>query len=121
MEDINDDNDLEEVASYLTKHEADSLTQILYSQNIDFTNQGHDAANRYHSLYYLIKVRRGDLNAIKRLVNKKRAEAFIEGKKCPKCKNLGYKEIEKKGFWQRVYYLGTTLVQCNKCKTTFPV
>lgn len=121
MDDINDTDDLVSVGTHLTKEEADSIKSGLTSMNVDFVVNGHDAASRYSSLYYEIKVKRGDARAAKQVIDKRRARNFVESRKCPKCKNLVYREIEKKGLWERIYYFGTTLVQCQKCKTKYSI
>lgn len=121
MDDINDADDLVSVATHLTRDEADSIRSGLTSINVNFVVNGHDAASRYASLYYEVKVRRRDVQTAQQVIDKRRAKKFIESRKCPKCKNLVYREVEKTGLWQKIYYFGTTLVQCQKCKTRYSI
>jgi len=118
---MTDDNELITVTSHLKKDEADRIKGILNSVGINSIASGHDAASRYSSLYYQIRVKQQDFRSAKQIIDKERAKIFIEGKKCPKCDYLGYREIEKKGLWERLLYAGTTLVQCKKCKHKFGI
>lgn len=116
-----DERELETVISHLTADEANRVKGILNSSKIPFVASGHDAKSRFSSLYYQIRVERKNLKAAKQIVAKHRAQVFIDGRKCPKCKSPGYKEIEKKGIWKKLLYMGTTLVKCNKCKNEFAI
>ena len=116
-----DERELVTVISHLTADEANRVKAILNSLKIPFVASGHDAKSRYSSLYYHIRVEKRNLKSAKQIVEKHRAHVFIDSRKCPKCKSLGYKEIEKKGFWKKLLYAGTTLVQCNKCKNEFAI
>src|SRR6187549_3485512 len=118
---MTDGNELVTVTSHLKKDEADRIKGILNSARINSIVSGHDAASRYSSLYYQIRVRQEDFRSAKQIIDKEKAEIFIEGKKCPNCEYLGYREIEKEGLWQRLLYAGTTLVQCKKCKHKFGI
>ena len=121
MDDIDGIESFETVTSHLTGQEADSIKSMLTSMNIDFIASGHDAKSRYDSLYYQIKVKKRDFKVAKQIIDKRRAKLFLESRKCPKCKTLGYKEIEKRAIWEKIYYYGTTLVECKKCKTRFSI
>jgi hypothetical protein len=116
-----DERELVTVISHLTTDEASRVQGILNSLKIPFVTSGHDAKSRYSSLYYQIRVERINLRTAKVVVAKQRAQIFIDSRKCPKCKSLGYKEIEKKGLWKKILYMGTTLVRCNKCKNEFSI
>ncbi len=119
---MNENDDIHElitVGSYLTKDEADSIKSRLTSMKIEFVVNGQYAASRYRSLYYEIKVQRKDFENAKRIVKNQLKKTLIENQKCPKCKNLEYTILEKKGLWQKIYYYGTTLVQCKKCETKY--
>lgn len=118
---MNNETDLVTVISHLTADEANRVKGILNSFRIPFVVTGHDAKSRYSSLYYLIRVERKNFKTAKQIVDKHRVQVFMDSRKCPKCGSSGYKEIEKKGFWRKVLYAGTTLVKCNKCKNTFAI
>jgi hypothetical protein len=116
-----DKNELITVTSHLKKEEADRIKRLLNSVQINSIVSGHDAASRHSSLYYQIGVKREDFRSAKHIIDKEKVKIFIEGKKCPECEYLGYREIEKKGLWQRLLYVGTTLVQCKKCKHKYGI
>ena len=118
---IMDEKKLVTVISHLTADEANRVKGILNSLKIPFIASGHEAKSRFSSLYYQIRVEKENLKAARHIVNKHCARVFIDSRKCPKCKSLGYKEIEKKGFWNKLLYAGTTLVKCNKCKNEFAI
>ena len=115
------ERDLIAVISHLTADEANRVKGIFNSLKIPFVAGGHDAKSRFGNLYYQIEVERKNLKTAKQVVAKHRAQVFIDSRKCPKCKSLGYKEIEKKGLWKKFVYVGTTLVKCNKCKNEFAI
>ncbi len=118
---MTDDKDLITVINHLTVEERDRVQGIFNSLKIPFVVSGHGPSNRYHSYYYLFKVRQRDYGVAIKVVKEQKAKIFIDSRKCPKCKTLGYKEIDKKGLWEKILYYGTTLVQCNKCKTKFSI
>jgi ssDNA-binding Zn-finger/Zn-ribbon topoisomerase 1 len=118
---MTDEKELTTVITHLTAEEANRVKGILDSLQIPFIASGHDAASRYRSLYYQIKVEYRYFKAAKQVIAKHKAKVFIDSKNCPNCKSLGYKEIEKRGLWKKLYYAGTTLVQCNKCKHEFGI
>jgi phage FluMu protein Com len=118
---IMDERELVTVISHLTADEANRVKGILNSLKIPFVASGHDAKSRYSSLYYQIRVERKNIKTARQIVAKHRAQVFIDSRKCPKCKSLGYQEIEKKGLWKKLLYMGTTLVRCNKCKNEFSI
>jgi hypothetical protein len=84
-----DEHELLTVTSHLTKTEADRIKGILNSARIKFVVSGHDAASRYNSLYYQIRVSSEDFISAKRIIDKEKAKIFIEGRKCPNCDYLG--------------------------------
>lgn len=116
-----DERELITVVSHLTSDESSHVKGILNSLKIPFIESGHDAKSRYSSLYYQIRVERKNYRTAKQVVDRNKARIFIDSRKCPNCKSLGYKEIEKKGFWKKMLYVGTTLVRCNKCKHEFGI
>lgn len=118
---MTDDQDLVTVINHLTVEERDRVQGIFNSLQIPFVVSGHGPSNRYNSYYYLFKVRQRDYGVAIKVVKEQRARIFIESRKCPKCKTLGYNQIEKKGLWEKILYLGTTLVECSKCKYKFPI
>jgi hypothetical protein len=121
MEEINDTDDLISVGTHLTREEADSIKTSLTSMNIDFVSNGHDAASRHSNLYYEIRVQRKDIEKARVAVKSRQRKTLLESRQCPKCENKDYKVLEKKGLWEKIYYYGTTLVQCKKCKTKYPI
>jgi hypothetical protein len=120
-DEINDRDDLLSVGTHLTREEADSIKSSLTSLNIDFTVNGHDAASRYSNLYYEIRVQRKDFEKARKAVKSRQRKTLLGSRQCPKCKSKDYKILEKKGLWEKIYYYGTTLVQCKKCRTKYPI
>jgi hypothetical protein len=116
-----EDQELVTVVTHLTCDERDRVKGILNSLRIEHIVSGHDAKSRFSSLYYQIKVKARDYKTAKQVINQHKAKVFVDSRKCPKCKHLGYREIQKQGMWQKLLYLGTTLVQCTKCKTKFGI
>jgi ssDNA-binding Zn-finger/Zn-ribbon topoisomerase 1 len=116
-----DNQDLVTVISHLTTAETEELKRSLNSLKIESLVSGHDAKSRFGNLYYEIKVNRKDYQTAKQLIDKHKAKVLMASKMCPKCQYLGNKKIEKKGLWEKLFYAGTTLVQCNKCKNKFPI
>ncbi len=121
MDEIDDADDLISVGTHLTKEEADSIKTSLTSMSIDFVVNGHDAASRYHSLYYEISVQSKDFDRARNAVKNRQRKTLIDSQQCPKCKCKDYKILEKDGLWEKIYYYGTTLVQCKKCRTKYPI
>ncbi len=116
-----DDRDLITVMEYLTVSERDTVTGIFNAQKIPYVVSGHGPSTRYHSYYYLIKVRKRDYQTAKLVANRHRAKVFVNSRKCPQCQTLGFVEIEKRNWWQKIFYAGTTLVQCKKCQHKFVI
>ena len=110
------------IASFLNKSECSSLTAELNSRRIVyFVSSKGSAPGKYHDPYFEVSVDPTNYLTAKRIANRIRAKALIENRKCPTCKTSSYKVIEKKGWFEKLYYLGTTRVQCNKCKTKYVI
>ncbi|HEX6890253.1 MAG TPA: hypothetical protein VF141_06160, partial [Chryseolinea sp.] len=96
------------IASFLTESECKSLTAELNARRIvHFTTSKGSAPGKYHDPYLEVSVGTIDYLTAKRIANKIRASVFIESRKCPTCKTSSYGIIEKKGFIEKLYYLGT--------------
>lgn len=121
MDTIDDLNDFISIATYLTKEEANSIKKALTAIRVDAVASGHDTGSRYQTLHYEIRVKRKDIDRARPIVERRRKRASLESQLCPKCSSGSYKILEKKGFWQNLYYYGTTLAQCKKCRTKYPI
>jgi hypothetical protein len=121
MEDFDKPEDLVPIGTHLTRGEFDSVKSGLTARDIHYEFNEYHATSHYSSYYYEVKVKRRDRREAQQILGKINAKAFIESRKCPKCKTLGYTEIKKRGLWEKVYYFGTTLNQCQKCKTKYAV
>lgn len=117
----NDDKDLVTVIDHLTVEERDRVKGILDSLKIPYIVNGHGSVNQYHSHYYSFKVRQRDYGVAIKVVKEQKARIFIDSRRCPKCKTLGYRANSKKGLWEKIFYFGTTLVECSKCKHKFGI
>ncbi|HRK54075.1 MAG TPA: hypothetical protein PK185_09170 [Cyclobacteriaceae bacterium] len=121
MDGIKDSDILISAGTHLTVDEVASIKSDLTSLNIDFVVNGHGAASRFRSYYYEIIVKEENIGTAKKIVEKRRSSTSVESRQCPKCKNPKYNELKKSGIWEKIYYYGTTLVQCRKCKTKYPI
>ena len=76
---MTDETELVTVTSHLKKDEADRIIGILNSARINAIVSGHDAASRYNSLYYQIRVKREDFKPAKQIIDKEKAKitAFL--------------------------------------------
>ena len=110
------------IASFLSKSECNALTAELNSRRIvHFSSSKGSAPGKYHDPYFEVSVGPLDFVTAKRIANRIRANALIESRKSPTCKTSSYGIIEKKGLFEKLYYLGTTRVQCKKCKTKYVI
>ena len=116
---MTDEKDLISVATYLTKDETDRVKKILNSFKIEFLVSGFGPQSKYRNYYFQVSVKKSDYRTAKELIDKQRSKIFLENRKCPKCNHLGHKPIKKDGLWERILYLGTTRVQCDKCGEKF--
>ena len=108
------------IASFLSESECNSLTAELYARRIvHFASSKGSAPGKYHDPYFEVSVSAMDYLTAKRIANRIRVKALIESRKCPTCKTLSYGNIEKKGLFEKLYYLGMTRVQCKNCKTKY--
>ena len=121
MDNIDNSDSLASVGTYLTGPEAEIIKSNLEAMNIPYVVEKSNPVNHYNKNYYEIKVKRKHGKTASQVVGKIRAKDLIERRKCPKCRSSKYREVEHKTFWQKLYYLGTTLVQCQKCKTRYPI
>jgi len=120
MSNIKESKDLVSIATHLTREEADELKSSLTETDIDYLAIGHAAVSRLNSQYYEIKVEVKNKRVAREILGKMRAKTFIENRKCPRCNTLQHTEV-KKNLWEKIYYYGTTLVQCQKCKTKYSI
>lgn len=119
---MDNDETLAEIATYLTSSEANELKSSLSALNIQCVIKGIGVKGRAGSPeYYKIFVQQIDYPQASQTVKRYAAKIFIESKRCPQCKSLKFTRLEKRGLWNKIYYFGTTLVQCNKCKTQFTI
>ena len=107
------------VASFLTSEEASLVRRLLARRRIHSITKESGPHDRYVSCYYQVSVKASDYSEAKGIVDYERALIFANGKKCPKCKHPGFKKIAKNGLWERIFYAGTTRVQCDKCDTKY--
>ncbi len=105
----------------LEAKEAREVENALKGRAIPYFISNRGSATPYHDTYYQISVNAGDYLLARRIVMRVLANSLIENQKCPKCKYEGYKIIVNKNWLERIYYIGTTRVQCKKCKTKFVI
>ncbi|MEZ4972816.1 MAG: hypothetical protein R2820_05870 [Cyclobacteriaceae bacterium] len=126
MSEKDESSNLVSAGGYLTESELQEVRSILNAMNIRHVASGHGPAERgalgqYRNYYYEVKVYRDDYEVARKVILKRKNKIKVEGRQCPRCKSLVYLEAEKKGLWEKIYYYGTTLVQCKKCKTRYPI
>lgn len=126
MDEKDESSNLVSAGGYLTESELREVRSILNSMNIRHVAGGHGPADRgqlgqYRNYYYEVKVHPDDYEVVRKVIVKRKNKSKVEGRQCPKCKSLLYLEVEKKGLWEKLYYYGTTLVQCKRCKTKYPI
>jgi hypothetical protein len=110
------------IASFLSESDCNSLTAELHARRIaHFASSKGSEPGAYHDPYFEVSVGAMDYLTAKRIANKIRAKVLIESRMCPTCKTASYGIIEKKGLFEKLYYLGTTRVQCKKCKTKYVI
>ena len=115
-------NHMIKVASFLSLSEVESVKNELTGRRIEyFVSSKGTAPGQFDDPYYQVSVNATDYIVARKIVAQTISKSFIEGRKCPKCKGLTYRQIEKKNVWERIYYLGTTRVQCQKCKAIYIV
>jgi|SRR5690606_24194457 len=108
--------------SYLRARELQVLRSQLDGNKIRYTVNGHGATIGYEDDdYYEIRVAGEDYPTAKRIANKFKASNFIKSRQCPKCKSTLYEPAKNLSFFQKIFFLGTTPVQCKKCKTKYPL
>jgi hypothetical protein len=115
------DNELITAISNLTDTECKSLQASLQQNKIPFIVNEHGAHGKYQGYYFEIKVKKRDADVVGQIVSKFRAKKVIENRRCPKCGHSGYKQPDQVGWLTKMYYWGTTLVECKKCKTRFGI
>ena len=120
MSDHHDDNMIT-VISFLDHQEASEIKNILGALKINCIVSGHGTRGRGANAYYLVRVQQQDLATVKPIVNRFKDKMLVESMECPTCKSYAHTEVQKKGLWQMLFYLGTSLVECKKCKTRFAV
>lgn len=108
------------VASYLSESEMNRVKQGLEGLRIEhFISNKGTVLGQYHDQYFEVSVREADYVIAKSIVVKVTATAREESRTCPKCKASAYRVVEKMGFWEKIFYLGATCVQCKKCGTRY--
>ena len=115
------DNELITAISNLTDTECKSIQASLQQNKIPFIVNEHGAHGKYRSYYFEIKIKRDDADAVAQVVNKFKAGKSIDNKRCPKCGHSGYKQPDQVSWLTKIYYWGTTLVECKKCKTRYGI
>ena len=110
------------ISAFLDRQEAQEVENALKGRQIEYFISNKGTANgRYHDPYYQFSVNVSDYVLTRRIVSRVLAKRFVENQKCPKCKQLAYKVIEKKNWLERLYYFGTTRVQCKKCRCKYMI
>lgn len=109
------------LASYLTTSELETLKGRLNSNGIKYAVNGHGAKSRYQSAYYEVRVSKEDYEEAKSIADKFKAANLAKSRKCPKCGTTSYERVTDLGFFERLFYIGTTAVKCKKCKTKYAI
>ena len=110
------------IASFLTESEARSVEAELTGRKITFfMSRGGTVPGSYHDPYYQVTVSASDYFVARKIVARVMSRGFIEGRKCPKCKEVSYRTLEKTSLWERIYYFRVTKVECLKCRTVYSI
>lgn len=110
---------------YFTHDEVQNIKGQLQAQDIRHLIKGHgphlgNPTEFSVSEYFEVEVDSDKLQTAKVIADKVRVKRFVDNQKCPKCGHLGHVTVDK-SMLERVLFIGTTLVQCKKCKKRFPV
>lgn len=105
----------------LTDSECKRLEAVLHQHKIPFITDGHGPQGKYQSYYFEIRVEARHAKEVSQIVAKHTARMFLERKICPRCGSLVHKKVENVDWPTKIYYWGTTLVECKKCKTRFGI
>ena len=110
------------IAEFLTSSEAEAIKHTLRNNSIEFVSNGTgpNYGEAGGSVYYEISVAEGQYEKARRLITKNRKGVKREVK-CPHCGYAGYRTKPKQTIFQKLFYLGTELVECKKCKRNFGV
>ncbi len=109
------------IPTFLERSEASQVEVALKGRRIRYFISNKGSAGTYHDRYYQFSVPVADYILTRRIILRILAKSFIENQKCPNCKHLGYRIIPKKTWFERLYYVGTTRVQCKKCGTKYVI
>jgi hypothetical protein len=118
--------DLVSLGRYLTYEESERIKGQLNTLKIKYISSGHglhtgEPIGADSSEFFEIKVNSTDSKRAKEIFNREKVKSSITRLKCPKCGHFGYTEVTNKSIFQKIYYLGTTLVECKKCKEKFTI
>lgn len=114
--------DLISLISFLEGDELQVLKKQLDENKIIYFINKHGGTTGYEdSDYYEIKVSPVDYNRSKAIANKFKASNFIKSRKCPRCGSLSNEPVKSLSLFQKIFFLGTTPVQCKKCKKVFTI
>jgi hypothetical protein len=101
---------------FLTYEEVSQIKTALQAERIPFIVNEHGAHSRYGSYYFEIKVAYKDLSrarSILKLVAQHKSRNLM----CSHCKkSTSMIEVKNKTFFQRIYFAGTKLMRCKRCK-----
>jgi hypothetical protein len=73
-----EEQELITVTSHLTKTEVGRIKAILNSAKIKFIVSGHDAASRYSSLDYQVRVKPEDFKSAKKMIDKEKGKYLLK-------------------------------------------
>ena len=123
---MNNKTDFVSVGRYLTHQESENIKGQLNSLKVQYIVSGHGPNNGYPvggdaSEYFEIKVGPSDINTGRQIIQQEKQRSTSVRAKCPKCGFLGYRVLEKTTLFDKVYYFGTTLVECRKCKKRYSI
>lgn len=120
MSEIDQSSNLVSAGGYLTSEELELVKISLNALHIKYIVRGH-GPGKYESQYYEVIVFKKDFEVTRKVIIDRKNKTKVKGRQCPKCKSLVYLEVEKNSLWEKIYYYGTTLVQCKRCKTRYTI
>jgi hypothetical protein len=113
-------DDLVSLIEYLDSIELQTLQADLSRAGINCVVNNHGPrSGKTRSFYYEIRVSYEQYSRAARIVEEFKASQSKKSQRCPKCKALAPEPLEKLTFFQRIYYMGTTPVRCQECKTVY--
>lgn len=105
--------------SFLSSEEVELVKNELKRRRIAFFVSNKGRMSTYDDPYYQISGDAIHYLTARKIVARTIARSFIENQKCPKCKTLGYRIVERKRWWERIYYFGATRVKNAIALLTF--